>query len=178
VEALLENHRRQDILDFVRTLRERMEGKGPFLVTFDPKRVSSDVAAELRAAVVESSTRATLEALSNPLRRAVLRRAMVGACSFTEAMRAAGLDDSPKLSFHLRKLVEDGLLAHAGEEYRITPRGEESIRLLGELDAAASIGLTGNAVIPSAPLSRGVRAGSAPGAQGAPERKAHNRAPG
>ena len=147
IERVLEGHRRQDVLEFVATLRTRMQGKGPFLVTFDPRKVPADVASDLRGAVVESSTRATLEALSNPLRRAVLRRAAVGPCSFTEAMRAAGLDDSPKLSFHLRKLVEDGLLAHPGEEYRITARGEEAIRLLGELDEAAGIGLSGNAVL-------------------------------
>ncbi|HUI38880.1 MAG TPA: winged helix-turn-helix domain-containing protein, partial [Thermoplasmata archaeon] len=77
---------------------------------------------------------------------AVLRRAAEGPCSFTEAMKAAGLDDSPKLSFHLRRLVEDGLLAHQGDEYRITPRGRESIRLLGEIDAMAAFG---NTVLPT-----------------------------
>jgi CheY-like chemotaxis protein len=175
VDRLLQTHRRQDVLEFIGSLRQRMEGKGPFLVTFDPKRVSAHDATDLRAAVVESSTRATLEALSNPLRRAVLRRAAVGPCSFTEAMRAAGLDDSPKLSFHLRKLVEDGLLAHPGEEYRITARGEESIRLLAELDAAASIGLSGNAVIPFPTEPRGgaSASGRAPRRGGGP--KPHNR---
>ena len=173
-ERLFQGHRRQDVLEFVGRLRQRMEGKGPFLVTFDPKRLSADDARDLRGAVVEPATRATLEALSSPLRRAVLRRAAAGPCSFTEAMRAAGLDDSPKLSFHLRKLVEDGLLAHQGDEYRITARGEESIRLLGELDAGAGIGLTGNAVL----SYRAEPGGRAPAAGRPPRRpsqpKPHN----
>jgi len=171
-DRFFENHRRQDVLEFIATLRQRMQGKGPFLVTFDPKRVSGPDAADLRAAVVEPTTRATLEALSNPLRRAVLRRAATGPCSFTEAMRAAGLDDSPKLSFHLRKLVEDGLLAHHGEEYRITARGEESIRLLGELDAASAIGLAGNAALPFT----GERAGTSP-TSGRPARRGSSAKP-
>jgi len=137
-ETLFRQHRRKDILDFVEGLRRRMEAHGPFVITFDPKQINAGDVADLRAAVVAATTRSTLEA--------VLRRAAEGPCSFTEAMKAAGLDDSPKLSFHLRRLVEDGLLAHQGDEYRITPRGRESIRLLGEIDAMAAFG---NTVLPT-----------------------------
>ena len=146
-DQLFALHRRQEILDFLSGLRERLAGRGPLLVTFDPRKLSEADALDLRAAVVAPDTRGTLEALSNPIRRSVLRRAAEGPCSFTEAMRAAGLDDSPKLSFHLRKLIEDGLLGHQGEQYRITSRGEEAIRLLTEMDAIASAGVRGNAVL-------------------------------
>jgi len=137
VDVLLAHHRRADILSFLEDLRRRMEGKGPFVVTFDPKRISATSARDLRAAVAGPATRLTLETLANPVRRAVLRRAADGPCSFTDALKAAGLEDSPKLAFHIRRLVDDGLLAHEGESYRITPKGKEAILWLSEADALA-----------------------------------------
>ena len=137
VDLLLAHHRRSDILSFLEDLRGRMEGRGPFVVTFDPKRISATSARDLRAAVAGPATRVTLETLANPVRRAVLRRAADGPCSFTDALKAAGLEDSPKLAFHIRRLVDDGLVAHEGESYRITPKGREAILWLSEADALA-----------------------------------------
>ena len=137
VDRLLAHHRRSDILSFLDDLRQRMEGRGPFVVTFDPKRISATSARDVRAAVAGPATRLTLETLANPVRRAVLRRTADGPCSFTEALKAAGLEDSPKLAFHLRRLVDDGLVAHEGESYRITPKGKEAIHWLSEADTLA-----------------------------------------
>jgi DNA-binding response OmpR family regulator len=137
VDLLLAHHRRSDILSFLEDLRRRMEGKGPFVVTFDPKRISATSARDVRAAVAGPATRLTLETLANPVRRAVLRRAADGPCSFTDALKAAGLEDSPKLAFHIRRLVDDGLVAHEGESYRITPKGKEAILWLSEADTLA-----------------------------------------
>ncbi len=137
VDRLVAHHHRSDILAFLDDLRARMEGRGPFVVTFDPRRITSAMARDVRAAVAGPSTRATLETLANPVRRAVLRRALDGPCSFTEALKAAGLEDSPKLAFHLRRLLDDGLLAHEGESYRITPKGREALAWLGEADRLA-----------------------------------------
>ena len=80
----------------------------------------------------------TLGALANPLRRLILRRLDEGPTSFTEVMRAAGIDDSPKLSFHLRTLQEGGLVAHGTDNYELTKAGEEAIRVLKEVDEIGS----------------------------------------
>ena len=79
-----------------------------------------------------------------------MRRTADGPCSFTEALKAAGLEDSPKLAFHLRRLVDDGLLAHEGENYRITPKGKEAIRLLSEMDSLARHGGMSSGAFPYA----------------------------
>jgi CheY-like chemotaxis protein/DNA-binding transcriptional ArsR family regulator len=150
-EQLFTGHRRQDVLAFLSHLRESMDGRGQLVVAVDPDHVSATDLVDLRAAVVGPATRETLELLSNPLRRAVLRRAAQGPCSFSEAMAAAELDDSPKISFHLRKLVDGGLLAHGEEVYRITPRGREAVRILGEMDAMSRPDTTVNAVLTGAP---------------------------
>ncbi|MDE1819747.1 MAG: response regulator [Euryarchaeota archaeon] len=148
-DQLIQGHRRQDIVDFLSDLRGKLEKKGPFVVTFDPKQITVGDLKEVRAAVVAPNTHATLEALANPLRRSVLRRVAQGPCSFTQAMQAVGLDDSPKLSFHLRRLVEEGLLTHQDEEYRITPKGSETAKLLAEIDELSTAFTDGNAVVPA-----------------------------
>ncbi len=147
-DELFHAHRAEDIAQFVDGLRQVLDGKGPLVVTFDPDRISAIDARELRASIVAPNVRNILEAISNPIRRSVLKRVVKGPCSFSEAMRAAGLEDSPKLSFHLRKLVDDGLLVHQGETYRVANRGEEAFRLLTELEVTAATGVTGNLAIP------------------------------
>ncbi|MCI4325340.1 MAG: response regulator [Thermoplasmata archaeon] len=147
VDRLFESARASDLVAFVGALRVRLEGRGPVLVTYDPARTPESTAQDLRAALVGLRTRAILEALSNPIRRAVLRRSGAGRITFGQALEAAGLDDSPKLSFHMHRLVEEGLLAHVGDEYRITPEGEQSLRLLAAWDAVASSGTAANAAI-------------------------------
>jgi DNA-binding response OmpR family regulator/DNA-binding HxlR family transcriptional regulator len=153
-ERLFDRHRRAEAVEFLTWLRKFMEGRGPLLVTFDPDVLSATDAKELRAAVTAPRTRSTLEALGNPIRRAVLRRVARGPCSFSDAMRAAELDDSPKLSFHLRKLIDEGLLSHSGEEYRITPLGEESVRLLEQMDAIGPPGASGTTTAALSPRDR------------------------
>jgi ActR/RegA family two-component response regulator len=147
VDRLLEGARRSDLVEFVGALRVRMAGRGPVVVTYDPTRTPETTAQDLRAALVGVRTRSMLEVLSNPIRRAVLRRSGAGRITFTQAMEAAGIDDSPKLAFHLHRLMEEGLLGHTGEEYRITPEGEASLRLLAALDSVASAGGASNAAI-------------------------------
>jgi hypothetical protein len=153
VDRLLAHHRRADILAFLEDVRARLDGRGPFVVTFDPERISAAGARDVRAAVAGPATRLTLEALANPVRRAVLRRAADGPCSFTEALKAAGLEDSPKLAFHLRRLLDEGLLAHEGENYRITPKGREAIVWLGGVDTLARHGESISGAFPQASAS-------------------------
>ncbi len=130
VERLLEHHRLEDIVALLDRLRSRLAGHGPLRVGFHPRRVPPTAAVAIGAVVASEETHGTLEALANPIRRKILQRLVEGPASFGEAMRAAGLDDSPKMAFHLRKLVEAGLLHHEDETYRLTARGTASVRLL------------------------------------------------
>jgi hypothetical protein len=111
-------------------MRARMERAGPLRVSFDASRMSEAQAVAIGSAVAAEETHVALEALANPIRRKVLERLLAGAASFSEVMSAAALDDSPKLSFHLRKLIDTGLILHEGDRYRLTPRGQAGVRLL------------------------------------------------
>jgi ActR/RegA family two-component response regulator len=148
-DRLLKRHSRGGVVTVLEQIRSTMDGKGPFVVTFDPNAINAGDAVALRAAVVAPGAHAALEILANPIRRAVLRRAGLGPCSFSEAMSASGIDESPKLAFHMRKLVDDGLLVHHEDIYRITPRGKDAIHLLENLDMMVQSGGLSNAVAPS-----------------------------
>jgi CheY-like chemotaxis protein/DNA-binding transcriptional ArsR family regulator len=129
-ERMIAVHRLEDVVALFGRLHTALSGHGPLRVAFNPRRVPPAAATALASSVASEETHSALEALANPIRRRVLERIAVGPAAFSEAMRAAGLDDSPKMSFHMRKLVEAGLLRHEGEQYSLTPRGEAAVGLL------------------------------------------------
>ncbi|MCI4347156.1 MAG: response regulator [Thermoplasmata archaeon] len=138
VDRMLENHRLEDIVAILQQLRERLDGGGPFAIGLDPSRVTQAQAEALRTAVTSPAVQSALEALSSPIRRRVLYRLAEGSGSFSDAMHAAELDDSPKLAFHLHRLVGEGLIAHLGDKYRLTPKGKDAVAILREMENVAA----------------------------------------
>lgn len=132
-ERLLDGHRLEDIVAILDRTREELSGHGPLRVGFDPKKVGTAAALALGGVVTFRETHETLEALANPIRRRILRRLADGPAAFSEAMKAAGLDDSPKMSFHMRKLVDGGLAVHEQEVYRLTERGRAASAIVQEI---------------------------------------------
>lgn len=130
VEELVARHHLEEIVDIVDRLRSDLEGHGPLRIGFLPGQGTRSAAAALGAAVTEPETHATLEALANPIRRKVLERLAEAPASFGDALKAAHLDDSPKLAFHMNKLVDCGLIRHEGDHYRLSSRGQAAVRLL------------------------------------------------
>ena len=130
IERMTETHRLEDVVALLDRLREDLAGHGPLRVAFNPRRMSETAATALAGAVAKDATDSTLEALASPIRRGVLHRLSEGPATFGDAMQSTGLVDSPKLSFHLRRLVDAGLVTHQDEQYRLTGRGEAAVRLL------------------------------------------------
>jgi ActR/RegA family two-component response regulator/DNA-binding HxlR family transcriptional regulator len=133
-DRMLEDHRLEDIVEILSGLRRRLEGNGPFAVSFRPDRVARVQAEAIRAAVTAPAVQGALEALSSPIRRRVLYRLADGPASFSDTMRAAELDDSPKLSFHLHRLLDEGLIVRDGELYDLTPKGKDAVAVLREME--------------------------------------------
>jgi DNA-binding NarL/FixJ family response regulator len=148
VERLLEHHRVEDVVALLDRLRKDLAGHGPLRVGFNPRGVSPSVAIALGNAVSTEETHAAIEALANPIRRKTLQRLSEAPATFGEAMQAAGIDDSPKMSFHMRKLVDAGLVAHLSESYRLTARGEAGVRLLTEATFLPPAGDSENLAFP------------------------------
>jgi len=150
VEELLARHREEEVSALLEGIRALLEGKGPLAVGYDPNKITATGALAVRASIVSSDARTTLDSLANPIRRLVLRRLAEGSCSFMQAMEAAHLDDSSLIAFHLRKLTESGLVAHvARERYRLTARGKGANRILNSIDELDSGKGSGNRIFPS-----------------------------
>jgi CheY-like chemotaxis protein/DNA-binding HxlR family transcriptional regulator len=164
-DRMLTNHRLDDVVAILQQLRQRLEGGGPFGISFDSARISQAQAEALRTAVTAPAVQTAIEALSSPIRRRVLFRLTKGPASFSEAMHAAELDDSPKLAFHMHRLMDEGLIDHLHEQYRLTPKGRSAVTILHEMeDVAAGRGARtfvyqtpGGAPPPSAPGVAGPR---------------------
>ncbi|MCI4356937.1 MAG: response regulator [Thermoplasmata archaeon] len=147
IEELLARHRAEDVSKLLEEIRALLDGKGPLAVGYNPAKISATGALAVRASIVAADAHQTLESLSNPIRRLVLRRLVDGPCTFMQAMEAAQIDDTSKIAFHLRKLVESGLVSHTADEpYRLTARGEGAIGILGEIDHLDSEQGSGNRI--------------------------------
>ncbi len=149
-EQLLADHRLEEVVGILDRLRTLLVGHGPLRVAFDPHRVGPAAALAMGGAVAAEETHAALEALSNPIRRRALLRLAEAPASFTEILTATELSDSPKLSFHLRKLVDAALLRHDGDRYRLTSRGEAVVRLLRDATFLPPASTAGNLAFPRA----------------------------
>ncbi len=153
VELLVERYRLEDVVSALDRVRAITQGHGPLRVGFDPTRVSASAAVALGGAVAGESTHVLFEALGSPIRRKVLERLAEGPASFGAIMAAVGLDDSPKMSFHLRKLLESGLVLHEEDRYRLTPRGLAGHRLLVAATFLPPAGVEDNLAFPGASSS-------------------------
>ncbi|HEV8049920.1 MAG TPA: response regulator [Thermoplasmata archaeon] len=155
VEQLLARHREEEIAELLTRIRELLEGKGPLAVGYDPKKITATGALAVRSSIVSADSAATLDALASPIRRLVLHRLTEGSSTFSQAMDAAHLTDTSKIAFHLRKLVNAGLVAHyARQRYRLTERGRGAIEVLASIDGLDSGVASGNRVFPTRPRRR------------------------
>lgn len=138
VDRMFATHRLEEVVAVLEQVRQLCEGRGPFALGVDPKRTSRDAANALRLMLTQSQVHGALEAIASPIRRHVLERLADGPASFSEVMHAAELSDSPKLSFHLHRLVDEGLIAHAADSYKLTPKGEGAVNLIREMARVAT----------------------------------------
>ncbi len=149
VDQLLSRHREEEVTALLEAIRIAIAGKGPFAVSYDPAKITATGALAVQASIVSADAHTTIEALSNPIRRLVLRRLAAGPCTFMQAMEAALIDDTSKIAFHLSKLTESDLVAHPEDgPYRLTPRGKGAVKVLASIDELESGKGSGNIIFP------------------------------
>jgi CheY-like chemotaxis protein len=150
IERLLAIHREEDVAALLEGIRALLDGKGILAVGYDPDTITATGALAVRASIVAADAHQTLESLANPIRRMILRRLGEGPCGFSEAMKAAHVDDTSLISFHLRKLTENGLVAHLPREnYQLSPRGKGALTVLNSIYNLESAKGNGNRVFPT-----------------------------
>jgi ActR/RegA family two-component response regulator/predicted transcriptional regulator len=171
IEQLLSRHREEEIAELLEEIREVLEGKGPLAVGYDPLKISTTGALAVRASIAAVDAQTTIGSLSSPIRRLMLRRLAEGPCSATQAMQAARIDDSSKATFHLRNLVESGLVNHVPRRrYELTARGKGVIRVLDDINRLESAGAGGHRLfLTRAPMPE--LSGAASGRRPGPKRR-------
>jgi CheY-like chemotaxis protein len=147
IEELLARHREEEVAKLLEEIRACLGDKGPLAVGYNASKITATGALAVRASIVAADAHTTLESLSNPIRRAVLRRLAEGSCTFMQVMEAAQIDDTSKTAFHLRKLVESGLVSHTADgPYQLTSRGMGVIAILTDIDRLDADEATGNRI--------------------------------
>lgn len=72
-----------------------------------------------------------LASISNKTRREVLiLLSRNSEMRFMDIVRSLAIDDHTKLNFHLKNLVNNGLLSHRGQSYKITEKGVKMLSCL------------------------------------------------
>jgi ActR/RegA family two-component response regulator/DNA-binding HxlR family transcriptional regulator len=145
-ERSVARHRPDDVAAWVKSLRDLLHDRGVLAIGFDPTGLARAQVESFLGAIAAPAVHGTLEALANPIRRRVLARLAEGPTSFSALMHAADLDDSPKMSFHLHRLVEEGLIAHGDDVYRLTAQGEGAARLVHDMETRVG-GRAGDAIV-------------------------------
>jgi DNA-binding HxlR family transcriptional regulator len=156
VEQLMARHREEEIAALLDAVRSLLVGKGPLAVAYDPSKITATGALAVRDSVASADAHSTLEWISSPIRRLVLRRLGEGECTFTQTLEAAHLDDTSLIAFHLRKLAEAGLVEHGpAKRYRLTERGRGAVEILEGIDRLDPKKAGGNQVFTWKPTKSG-----------------------
>ncbi len=76
-----------------------------------------------------------LSTLANPIRHGIIEMLKIqGKSSFGEMRTHLNIDDSPKLSFHLRKLMASEIVEQdRDKKYRLSEKGEKVVEMLDQL---------------------------------------------
>jgi DNA-binding response OmpR family regulator/DNA-binding transcriptional ArsR family regulator len=125
---------------FVSELNDSLsESNSRAIVLYNPKKVDAKVSSDFIHIMARPYTRQISEILSHPLRRDIIRFLGQSKVSiFTSIKQELGVEDPPKLSFHLRNLRSAGIIEQDSERrYFLTERGEKVNELLNRLDDEA-----------------------------------------
>ncbi len=146
VDRFLAFHAWRDVLQTLEVLHTAVrDANGLFLLTARQGGVSVDQVHCLRELLGTPFVDEVVDSLSNPIRRASLLFAEAGPARFSDLMRAAGVDNSAKMAFHVRKLVQEELLEQADGAYVLTAKGGHVLSILRGLERDGAHGKEGHA---------------------------------
>lgn len=148
VDRLAEGHDWADVFDVLSEVRKACgERGGTLLLTLDPAKLTQSQVSDLRRLAGEPFVAEMVDTLASPIRRAVLTHLEAGPSSFSDIMRHTEVDDSPKLTFHLKKMVASGFLMHEAQRYGLADKGKRASKFLSEMETEGSLKLAGSGML-------------------------------
>jgi len=147
IEFLLKSNSLNNLRSFLMRLYRIVSAhKGTLILSTDFGKVDSETVEDIRDLIADIRLGLFSESISNYLRRQVIQLLSdESKHSFTKIAQSLGIKDNPKLSFHLKKLRDDGVieqdedkryfLSRVGREIadiliRIRERGDQTSDLL------------------------------------------------
>ncbi len=136
IDYLISKNLLQTVKNFVEYLGEKALTRNTSIILsagFESKNVHA--LAEIENLIAEMRVRHIAEALSGPLRRNIIFTLENNRkCSFTKIAKEVHVRDSPKLSFHMRKLRFHGIIEQDNDKkYFLTKLGKEAAGILKDM---------------------------------------------
>lgn len=137
LEILIEEHSWDIMKKFIfNLLLDIINEPLRLIISIKSDEIENRVLTELKSMLTAPHIQIISESLSGPIRRNCLRfLSLNGGSSFTCILKELNISDAPKLSFHLRKLVNDGILQKDRMRiYSLTQLGKKTVDLLEALE--------------------------------------------
>ncbi len=136
MEYLISKNILADTKKFIEYLGEKARDRNTSIIlSVSPESGKIPGLAEIEKLIAELHIRHIAESISSPLRRNIILTLDVNRkCSFTKIAEEVQVRDSPKLSFHLRKLKSHGIIGQNEEKkYFLTESGMEAAGILKDM---------------------------------------------
>jgi CheY-like chemotaxis protein len=145
-EVLLEHHSWDIVQKFIKDLLNDLTESSRLIISIKPGQVMEKGIMDLNRMISNPYIQLISEILSSPIRRHILGYMSIQrSSSFSEILRETKIKDAPKLSFHLRKLVNDKMLSKdENKGYTLTERGKEVAEYLSALEKNATSNMQNN----------------------------------
>lgn len=106
------------------------------IISVNSNDIDDNILVELKNMLTTPYIQLISESLSGPIRRNILKYLFINdQSSFTGILKELNIKDPPKLSFHLRKLVSDGIIQKNDKRiYSLTKIGKKVASLLESLE--------------------------------------------
>jgi len=139
LEYLLRKNSTEEIKDFVDWLnRMALKRNAKLILSANLKNVEKEERKMLHELITNIHLDVLSDSISNYLRRNIIELLSSGEkYPFTKIAQELGIEENPKLSFHLKKLKDEGVLEQDDEKrYYLSKMGREIAELINEIKKA------------------------------------------
>ncbi len=136
LDYLLSENSLSSLKKFIGELEDELSSYNAILIfSGHPEEMEDGEIAELEYLISDMPASTISNSLSNQLRRRIISQLeQEDGISFTTLARRTGINDSPKMSFHLRKLESWGVIEKDDEKkYYLTEMGKNAAEILEEI---------------------------------------------
>jgi CheY-like chemotaxis protein len=137
IEYLIKQHDWEIMMRFLnKTSRRLIDKNSRLIISVNPAGIDDSILSSLQELISTINAKLIANILSNPIRREIIRFIHQNdKTSFTSIFNNLEMDDSSKLSFHLRKLSSEKIISKDKEKkYSLRRRGRIAANILKQME--------------------------------------------